>query len=118
MLQDTPKLRVINWLVGFVLCGCTACLLSLVFWNSQVRVLAPILFLLVVVAVAIYFGRAVGIAGTLFGAAVFAFWLYPPVGSFGVSSDARGNLNAFLLGGLVLSYLLGSYGSHSDSGQR
>ncbi len=102
------RFRMVNSAIGFVLCGFAASLLAILFWNSQYQVLAPILFTVVVVAVAVRFGRMVGILGTLFGAALFALWLYPPFGSLGVSGQqARGSLNALLLGGLVLSYLLG-----------
>jgi len=98
----------INSAIGFVLCGFAASLLAILFWNSQYQVVAPVLFTVVVVAVAVHFGRMVGILGTLFGAALFALWLYPPFGSLGVSGQqARSSLNALLLGGLVLSYLLG-----------
>jgi K+-sensing histidine kinase KdpD len=83
--------------------------LALVFWNSHYQILAPVLFTCVVVVVAMRFGRVVGIVGTLIGAALFAVWLYPPLGSLRVTSaEARGSLNALLLGGLVLSYLLGT----------
>lgn len=102
------RFRMVNSAIGFVLCGVAASLLAILFWNSHYQIVAPILFTVVVVAVAIHFGRMVGILGTLFGAALFALWLYPPFGSLGVSSQqARGGLNALLLGGLVLSYLLG-----------
>ena len=103
------RLRLVNSAIGFVLCGFSASLLAILFWNSQYQIAAPILFTVVVVAVAIRFGRVVGILGTLFGAALFAIWLYPPFGSLRVSSQqARGSLHALLLGGLVLSYLLGA----------
>lgn len=106
--KHAKRLRLVNSAIGFVLCGFSASLLAILFWHSHLQIFAPILFMVVVVAVAIYFGRGVGIAGTLFGAALFAIWLYPPLGALRVSSrDARGSLNALLLGGLVLSYLLG-----------
>jgi K+-sensing histidine kinase KdpD len=107
--QRLQRLRLVNSAIGFVLCGFAASLLVILFWNSQYQILAPILFTFVVVAVAVRFGRVVGILGTLFGAALFAIWLYPPFGSLRVSSQqARGSLHALLLGGLVLSYLLGA----------
>ena len=107
-LQRVKRLRLVNSAIGFVLCGFAASLLAILFWNTRHEILAPILFTFVVVGVAIRFGRAVGILGTLFGAALFALWLYPPFGSLHVSGQqARGSLNALLLGGLVLSYLLG-----------
>lgn len=106
--QRAPRLRLVNSAIGFVICGVAAALLAIVFWNSHWQVLAPIIFILVVVAVALRFGRAVGIAGTLFGAALFALFLYPPFGSLRASGqEARAGLNVLLLGGLVLSYLLG-----------
>ena len=103
------RLRLVNSAIGFVLCGFSASLLAILFWSSPYQIAAPILFTVVVVVVAIRFGRVVGILGTLFGAALFALWLYPPLGTLRVSSQqARGSLNALLLGGLVLSYLLGA----------
>ncbi|HLK32546.1 MAG TPA: DUF4118 domain-containing protein [Terriglobales bacterium] len=106
--QRVKRLRLVDSAIGFVLCGFAASLLAILFWNSRLQILAPILFTIVVVAVAMRFGRKVGILGTLFGAAVFAIWLYPPLGTLRVSStQARGSLNALLIGGLVLSYLLG-----------
>jgi len=106
--QRLQRLRLVNSAIGFVLCGFAASLLAILFWNSRYQIVAPILFTVVVVAVAMRFGRVVGILGTLFGAALFAIWLYPPFGSLRVSSQhARGSLHALLLGGLVLSYLLG-----------
>jgi K+-sensing histidine kinase KdpD len=102
------RLRLVNSAIGLVLCGCAACLLAILFWNSRLQILAPMLFVFVAVGVAMRFGRTAGVLGTLFGAALFALWLYPPLGSLRVStSEARGTLNAVLLGGLVLSYLLG-----------
>jgi K+-sensing histidine kinase KdpD len=107
-VRRQKKLRLVNAAVGFTVCGVAASLIALLFWNSRFYILATVIFTLVVVAVAMHFGRAVGILGTLLGAAIFALWLYPPVGSLHVNSQqARGSLNALLLGGLVLSYLLG-----------
>jgi K+-sensing histidine kinase KdpD len=102
------RLRLVNSAIGLLICGVAASSLAIVFWNTQLQILAPVLFTFVVVVVAMRFGRVVGILGTLFGAALFALWLYPPFGSLRVSAQqARGSLNALLLGGLVLSYLLG-----------
>jgi K+-sensing histidine kinase KdpD len=107
-LRRAKRLRLVNSAIGFVLCGFAASLLAILFWNSHHRLAAPILFTFVVVAVAIRFGRVVGILGTLFGAALFALWLFPPFGSLHVSSQqAHSSLKDLLLGGVVLSYLLG-----------
>ena len=106
--KHAKRLHLVNSAIGFVLCGFSASLLAILFWHSRFQILAPILFIFIVVAVAMRFGRLVGIMGTLFGAALFAIWLYPPLGALRVSSqEARASLNALLLGGLVLSYLLG-----------
>jgi hypothetical protein len=77
--QRLQRLRLVNSAIGFVLCGFAASLLAILFWNSRYQIVAPILFTVVVVAVAMRFGRVVGILGTLFGAALFAIWLYPPI---------------------------------------
>ncbi|HEU5336398.1 MAG TPA: DUF4118 domain-containing protein [Terriglobales bacterium] len=107
-LHQYKRLRSVNSAIGVTACGAAAALLAILFWNSPFYILATVIFTLVVVAVAMHFGRAVGILGTLLGAAIFAIWLYPPLGSLRVNSQqARGSLNALLLGGLVLSYLLG-----------
>ncbi len=107
--QRVRRLRLVNSAIGFVLCGFAASLLAIIFWNSHFQIVAPILFIFVVVAVAIRFGKVVGIMGTLFGTALFALWLYPPFGSLRASGpQAHGSLHALLLGGLVLSYLLGA----------
>jgi len=106
--KHAKRLHLVNSAIGFVLCGFSASLLAIFFWHSRFQILAPILFIFIVVAIAMRFGRVVGVLGTLFGAALFAIWLYPPLGALRVSSqEARGSLNALLLGGLVLSYLLG-----------
>ena len=106
--KHAKRLYLVNSAIGFVLCGFSASLLAILFWHSRFQLLAPILFVFVVVAIAMRFGRVVGLLGTLFGAALFAIWLYPPLGALRVSSQqARNSLNALLLGGLVLSYLLG-----------
>ncbi len=106
--QRARRLRLVNSAIGFVLCGVAASFLAILFFNSRFQILAPILFTFVAVAVAMRFGRVVGILGTLFGAALFALWLYPPFGSLRVSAaQARDSFNVLLLGGLVLSYLLG-----------
>lgn len=106
--RQQKRLRLVNAAIGFTACGAAAALLAILFWNSRFYILATVIFTLVVVAVAMHFGRAVGIVGTLLGAAIFAVWLYPPLGSLRVNSQqARASLNVLLLGGLVLSYLLG-----------
>ena len=107
--KHAKRLHLVNSAIGFVLCGFSASLLAILFWHSRFQLLAPILFVFVVVAIAMRFDRVVGLLGTLFGAALFAIWLYPPLGALRVSSQqARNSLNALLLGGLVLSYLLGN----------
>jgi K+-sensing histidine kinase KdpD len=71
------------------------------------QVLVPVLFAVLVFALAIRFGKAVAVLGCVIGALVFAYFLYPPLYSFRVESEAaRRNLAWMLLAVLVLSHLL------------
>ena len=74
---------------------------------SPTRKLVPAAFVVLVVLVALRCGALAGIGGSLVGAAIFARWLYPPLGSFQVENAvARDHLGWMLLAGVSLSYLL------------
>ncbi len=68
--------------------------------------LVPLAFVVLVVAAAVRFGALVGICGSLLGAAIFARYLFPPLGSLRVEDHvARANIGWMLLAGISLSYL-------------
>lgn len=83
--------------------------------GQHVKVLLPLWFIAVLVALAFRYGLAVGVVGSLLSAAIFATTLFTPLGSFWISDlAARQNLAWMVLGGIVLSYLF----APSDSRRR
>ncbi len=94
-----------------ILLASGAALASLWLATPATRDLIPAVFTVVVVAVAIRWGAAAGIVGSLVGAAIFARWLYAPVGSLRVhDAAARDHIGWMLLAGISLSYLLAGPG--------
>ncbi len=47
----------------------------------------PLAFIVVLFGLARWFGTAAGVLGSTIAAAIFALWLYAPLGSFNVASD-------------------------------
>ncbi len=93
--------------VAVVLLAGSAGLACIALAASATRNLVPAAFVVAVVLVALRFGALAGILGSVAGAAIFARWLYPPLGSLRVESAvARDHLGWMLLAGVSLSYLL------------
>ncbi len=100
-------LKFLRPLVGVLLCGAAAATSGVLFGRRPSSVWLPVVFLAVVFLVAVRFGAVVGVLGTLAGAAVFAYLLFPPIGRLAVEdAGARGSLAWMLLGGIVISFLL------------
>jgi K+-sensing histidine kinase KdpD len=76
-------------LTGIVLCMCGAILLSLVMRDPDIRLIAPMLCILVVIGVAFRWGRAAAILGAGTANLIFDFFLFPPLGSIRVSDPAE-----------------------------
>jgi K+-sensing histidine kinase KdpD len=94
-------------ITGLAICTGAAVSTAIIFDQTPWRGIVPIIFLIVILALAILFGTAAGIIGTLVSAMIFAYWLYPPIGNLAVqNAGARSSLAWMLLGGLVISYLL------------
>ncbi len=97
----------ISTLLAVVLLAVTAAAASFGLSASPGRRLVPAAFVILVVVVALRFGALAGILGSLVSAAIFAHWLYPPLGSLRIESAvARDHLGWMLLAGISLSYLL------------
>jgi K+-sensing histidine kinase KdpD len=78
-----------------------------VFSHSQFRVLVPLCFVAVLIALASRFGAIVSIVGAVLSAMVFAYFLFPPLFSLRVAeAAARENLSWMALSAIALSYLL------------
>ncbi len=91
---------------GVLLSAACAYVLALLFAGRDVRVFLPLWFVAVLVMLAMRYGIAVGIIGSLLSALIFAHTLFTPVGSLRISDHvARQNLAWMVLGGVALSYL-------------
>jgi integral membrane sensor domain MASE1 len=95
--------------IGILICAWSAALMSLVFHNRGGKIAVPITFLFVVLLVSIRCGVSAGVLGSAVATLIFAVFLYAPLGSPEVANKAaRSNLAWLVLGGLSISYLLGS----------
>lgn len=68
--------------------------------------LVPLVFTVVLLLIAGFFGSKAGILGTVLAALVFAIFLFGPVGNVSVANEsARSNLGWMLLIGIGFSFL-------------
>jgi len=94
-------------LAALAACAAAAWTLSQFPWRAGTRTLVPFGFLLILFAIGAFWGRGVGIAGSLVAAVIFAHELFLPVDSLSISNaDARSSLAWMLLAGVSLSFLL------------
>ena len=99
-------LRVLDTAIGTLLCASVALILALVFHQTRLQLVLPLICMAVVLAVAARFGVATGVLGSVVSALLLAYFVYAPVHSLRIaSSDARANLSWMLLGGISLSFL-------------
>ena len=98
--------RVPTFIAVAVLTVCAG-LASTLFAGHPSRRLVPLVFAVLAVAVSVRFGALAGIVSSLIGAAVFANFLFPPLGKLRVEDTAaRTELGWMVLAGISLSYLL------------
>lgn len=94
-------------LSALLLCGVAAWSISQLGWDASHRVFLPFAFLGFVLFLGFRYGRAVGMLGSVISMVVFAYSLYPPVGSFAVSDNTtRSALAWAMLAGVIASFLL------------
>jgi K+-sensing histidine kinase KdpD len=97
--------QVVDTLVGILFAASTAAIVSLLFHGTNLRTTVPLLFLGMITVVALRYGIAAGVIGSLVAVFIFAFFLFTPAGSLAVAGDAaRANLGWLLLGGVTLSF--------------
>jgi len=90
-------------------CAWSAALLTFVFRDLNSKAIVPIAFLAIVILVSMRCGIASGVLGSAIAALIFATFLYAPLGSPQIANKtARSNIAWLVLGGLSVSYLLGS----------
>jgi K+-sensing histidine kinase KdpD len=94
-------------LVGILLCAALSALTSLLFEGRASRTLVPLVFIVVILGLALRYGPAVGLFGSLAAALIFSIFLFEPTRKLQVqSAAARTNIGWMLLAGIALSYLL------------
>lgn len=105
-----------NSVAGTILCCAAACLLCYTHQESAFKTRLPIVFLAVILAVSLRFGRWAGILGSCAASIIFSYWLFSPIGSLRVIAvENRSNLAWMLLGGIVLSFLLSARETTSEN---
>jgi K+-sensing histidine kinase KdpD len=73
----------------------------------------PLIFLVIVIWLAIQFGRHAGFISTLIASGALAFFVYKPIAKFAIDDHtAAGYVAALLLGGLICSELLADPPEH------
>ena len=92
---------------GILLCVCSAVLLSLVLNDDpEIRLIAPLICLFVVIATSFLWGRMAAILGGAAASLTFSALLFPPLGSLRVSDPGdRTVLILFQLSAIGVSFL-------------
>ena len=99
-------LKAIDTAIGTLICASVALFLALVFNQTRMELVLPLVCLAMVVAMAARFGVATGVLGSLVSALLLAYFVYSPEHSLQVASpEARANISWLLLGGISLSFL-------------
>jgi len=107
--KATVMPRLLSGSLGAVLGVAAASCVSLVLDVPSIEPSLPLLFLIIICAIAIKFGSMAGIGGTIAAGLTFAS-LLPPRWSLSVSNHAaKGHLIWMLLCGIILSDLFGAY---------
>jgi K+-sensing histidine kinase KdpD len=94
-------------LFGVILCFIAALNCANLFIQSPSARYVPLGFVVVLLLIGARFGAVVSVLGSVVAVLVFAYSLYPPLGSFHVADgSARENLSWMLLCALVIPPLL------------
>ena len=100
-------LQVSKPIAGLLLCAGAAMLVAVISMPQSWRVFVPLAFVGVIMLLAARYGLFVSVFGSIAAAAIFAYFLYDPLGSLRVASETeRSNLAWMMLGSISLSYLL------------
>jgi K+-sensing histidine kinase KdpD len=95
-------LRSLKGSLGVCCCVVTAVLLSVYLNDGEnIRFVAPVISLQVVILVSVKWGRVVGLIGSLLSVVIFATFLFPPVGSFAIHDPAEAAMLLLLIAGSV-----------------
>lgn len=100
-------LRALRFVVGISLVVMAALLVATQPTLHQMKTLLPFAFATLLIVLAFRYGIAVVLLGGPIAALIFAYFVYPPLGSFRVENpEARTNLGWMVFGALAVAYLL------------
>jgi len=101
-------------LIGAAICLATVGLAVLIWGGSpDPPSVLPLIFLVIVIWLAIQFGRHAGFISTVIAAGALAFFVYKPIARFAIDDHtAAAYVAALLLGGLICSELLADPPEH------
>jgi len=103
--------------LGTSLCVLAASILTLVVRSVPDKGFVPLVFLCVILFIALRFGSAAGMLGTIGAAVIFAEFLFEPFLSIRVSDPVQKNrLIWMFVIGLIVSELAGIHPSHPKRG--
>jgi K+-sensing histidine kinase KdpD len=89
----------LSGLLGVGFCVATAAMLSFFLKDSEnIRFVAPIICLQVVILVSLLWGRVTGLIGTLLATLTFTLFLFPPIGSFAIHDTVESLMLFVLIG--------------------
>ena len=95
----------IESLLGALLCGVGAGGATVLAGSHHWRVFVPLAFTFVLLLISLIFGARAGILGTVVAAAIFAAFLFQPLGNLTVGdTSARSNIAWMLLIGVSFSF--------------
>src|SRR5438874_2710944 len=104
--RQIRRLQFIDTLIGAVLCAIAALGVSAVAAGHKWGVAVPLAFTAILLLISSLYGTRAGVFGTVLAAIIFAAFLFNPVGSLYIGSEAaKGNLAWMLLLGISFSFL-------------
>jgi len=97
--------QVLRTVLGVVFCAVTSMIMVQAVSKLNFKDIVPLLFVPVIIATTVFFGRSAGILSSLVSGLIFALFLFSPLHSWSVTETAaRNNLGWMLLAGIALSY--------------
>lgn len=119
MKSETQRSLSSSWIFGTTISVAIAALLILLVRGSHGSMMVPVVFIVVIVLCARYFGVVAGILGSVIATGLFATFLFEPYGSLRVyDRQALSNLGLLLFAGIALSYANSEKGDDGASRRR
>jgi K+-sensing histidine kinase KdpD len=104
-------------ILGLLLCCSISSAISFALRDLASKAYLPLVFVVVVTVVARRFGSLAGVLGSCASALLFAFLLFPPIGSLHIAdAQQRTNLGWFLVAGISFAFLFATEPSQKQQG--